>query len=1222
MAKGKRESIVPGLGKKQAAVLNNEAGRQAEHKRHLDELGFPEYVEPDFVRHAPVSYDDPSNPSPSRVVNQAGQDLGATNDPLLSKSLAEMVDVQAIVKEAASEVFLTKDVPTTLKDLLGDEYGEDGDQLAEFADNNNNIFSQGWRAIKDVVGDIKQQLVDVGAAEEIWEKYYNQKGVPPALAKTLSYLSVVASPESAARGQGFGENIFDLRAALPAYDAPAGVQQRSEREQRLLKIALDTEMRKNKRARNGVDMANYFAFLYTPEYVPTLVEMEEFFEDYGRTGRFIDSDQQGWLAAAAENAQKKLYSAGAKIEGKGSAAKMTPEMYKVFITDHAKFVFDSSQRANGAGEMPASDSYYAAQQELAARNKLIQDELDISKVEGGLSDEAKAADDVNTLALLNDATSEQDNIVKKYYESQGGIFNLFNRAKEATVDGVSSAIDFGEDQYKKGKEFFDGNVVGDESKVINAWEKFTEGIKGVFDKPESLTPESTAQEIGSKLTAAGYGRGISEQGVQTLASQLEQANIPKVDIGRVTDNIIDNLKSSKVNTSGAYEAFQNNIKDILTNAGAASAAATTGPVAGTMAARGMVEDPTGAGLAPPPQSTSKDSQPPVRSTQTDLRTDPGKQSLGRTQAELDVIARNKAAKDQALKTRDPKALERFGMAPVGTKAIHKYNAWLQKAEEEGAMAKVQLDRVSDLADMLHDILEDEDELPGWIQNKISDSLHNLEASFTNLAYDEKEELGLRKTIDTFKDFLAQAPSQGGFLKKNAGLLLRALRGALKAGKAGGTATLTGARAGAGPAGAATVGGAQAFIDEIKDNALVLGLNLTTSQKKQEDNMRQLLAIESVGGQQVYDNLTSAQKQKAQDKFDAEFITNVVNVSKEIIKDRDYIIRPENKELVDSLTEQLDKLAIEPTDASGVPISQTQGGQSKDRGGADSKTGDMGVPDFVQPTSTIKPVGVREATVSELAARDEAGYRGTSTNPFELPVVGNEEKNTANKLDKFVSALESNLNIAPDLQRAAALKNVKPLPKVASGVGYMKDGKSYDEFGRRTTAPVESALREITIVDDKGKKGTSVVSDAQIIPGSYDPAVVRDVFGGSKSAANSYFGIQAAIIKELVNDFIQKAKKKKGGRKKDPRLARAGVAGFNKPKRTPKHPKKSHIVVAKEGDKIKTIRFGEQGAKTAGDRKKGESAKMRKKRKSFKARHRKNIKRGKMSAAYWADRVKW
>jgi len=85
-------------------------------------------------------------------------------------------------------------------------------------------------------------------------------------------------------------------------------------------------------------------------------------------------------------------------------------------------------------------------------------------------------------------------------------------------------------------------------------------------------------------------------------------------------------------------------------------------------------------------------------------------------------------------------------------------------------------------------------------------------------------------------------------------------------------------------------------------------------------------------------------------------------------------------------------------------------------------------------------------------------------------------------------------------------------------------------------------------------------------------------------------------------------------KKDSRLARAGVSGFNKPKRTPKHPTKSHVVVAKQGDKIKTIRFGQQGAKTAG--------KPKMKRKSFKARHRKNIQKGKMSAAYWADKVKW
>jgi len=82
------------------------------------------------------------------------------------------------------------------------------------------------------------------------------------------------------------------------------------------------------------------------------------------------------------------------------------------------------------------------------------------------------------------------------------------------------------------------------------------------------------------------------------------------------------------------------------------------------------------------------------------------------------------------------------------------------------------------------------------------------------------------------------------------------------------------------------------------------------------------------------------------------------------------------------------------------------------------------------------------------------------------------------------------------------------------------------------------------------------------------------------------------------------------------------AGYNKPKRTPDHPKKSHAVLAKEGKTIKLIRFGEQGAKTAGKPKKGESDKMKKKRASFKARHGKNIKKGKLSAAYWADKVKW
>lgn len=91
--------------------------------------------------------------------------------------------------------------------------------------------------------------------------------------------------------------------------------------------------------------------------------------------------------------------------------------------------------------------------------------------------------------------------------------------------------------------------------------------------------------------------------------------------------------------------------------------------------------------------------------------------------------------------------------------------------------------------------------------------------------------------------------------------------------------------------------------------------------------------------------------------------------------------------------------------------------------------------------------------------------------------------------------------------------------------------------------------------------------------------------------------------------------------KDSRLARAGVEGFNKPKRTPSHPKKSHVVVAKEGDKVKTIRFGQQGV-SGSPRKEGESEAHRNRRESFQARHASNIAKGKMSAAYWANKVKW
>lgn len=99
------------------------------------------------------------------------------------------------------------------------------------------------------------------------------------------------------------------------------------------------------------------------------------------------------------------------------------------------------------------------------------------------------------------------------------------------------------------------------------------------------------------------------------------------------------------------------------------------------------------------------------------------------------------------------------------------------------------------------------------------------------------------------------------------------------------------------------------------------------------------------------------------------------------------------------------------------------------------------------------------------------------------------------------------------------------------------------------------------------------------------------------------------------------KRKVARKKRDPKLVRAGVRGYNKPKRTPKHPKKSHVVVAKVGSKTKLIRFGQQGVKGSPKRA-GESKAAAARRRSFKARHAKNIAKGKLSAAYWSNKIKW
>ena len=145
---------------------------------------------------------------------------------------------------------------------------------------------------------------------------------------------------------------------------------------------------------------------------------------------------------------------------------------------------------------------------------------------------------------------------------------------------------------------------------------------------------------------------------------------------------------------------------------------------------------------------------------------------------------------------------------------------------------------------------------------------------------------------------------------------------------------------------------------------------------------------------------------------------------------------------------------------------------------------------------------------------------------------------------------------------------------------------------------------------------------------YLPKKAREALSDLEYAATSAkkrkdkaAGKQHSKQPKKIAEKTAKYRMAKGG-KADGRLKRAGVSGYNKPKRTPNHPTKSHIVVAKSGSTIKTIRFGQQGAKTAGKPKAGESSKMKKKRKSFKARHAKNIAKGVLSAAYWANKVKW
>ena len=161
---------------------------------------------------------------------------------------------------------------------------------------------------------------------------------------------------------------------------------------------------------------------------------------------------------------------------------------------------------------------------------------------------------------------------------------------------------------------------------------------------------------------------------------------------------------------------------------------------------------------------------------------------------------------------------------------------------------------------------------------------------------------------------------------------------------------------------------------------------------------------------------------------------------------------------------------------------------------------------------------------------------------------------------------------------------------------------------------------------KQKWGTKSGEPSSKTGERYLPEKAREALSDSEYAATTAAkrkdkaaGKQHSKQPKKIADKTRKFRMAEGG-KADSRLKRAGVSGYNQPKRTPNHPTKSHIVVAKSGDKIKTIRFGQQGVSGAG--KNPKTAKDKARKKSFKARHAKNIARGVLSAAYWANKVKW
>tara|TARA_B100000424_G_scaffold13530_1_gene9968 strand:- start:338 stop:3016 length:2679 start_codon:yes stop_codon:yes gene_type:complete len=890
----KRESIVPGLGKQQAKVLNNEAGRRAEHKRHLEELGFPKEVDPAFMRYAPVSYDD-ETPYPSKVVNQAGEDLGFTPKDSLMKS-----DIQSIVKEAVQEVFIQK---------------------------------QKFGGID--IPDSWAEAVKGGAkATANWVKDTYEKQGKDVIAALLSV------------------------------------------------------------------------------------------EGGGKLGLTIDPDKN-----------PKFDTLDSKSKQAIADFLLGDKSYNVQV--------NNALDKQGRGSLDVKDL-----------------NTDPEKIQS-ITVDPKATDPVG-VPLASQPGGRPD--AGKTYEAGKG------QTKDQSMDPIK--------------------VTPDQPDEVGVPLRFQPGMRG--------TPA---------------GRGETQEFVPGPGQTKDQVTPPGGKFG--------GIGARQIKVEAGTGANEGKLVGTISGSGTSPYRVSVDPSdyggvkAGDIINYNPSKDPVGSSRDYQVRSVTEAGTPVKR-----IFTRPGS-TLAEAQARI-------ARDNPAAQPKDSPYL----------KNMQKYQAWLQKAEDEGAMAKVQLDRVSDLASMMHDILEDEDQLPGWIQNKISDSLHNLEASITHVMYDEKEDRDLVKSKEIFQDFLVRAPQDGGTLLNDELFLRKFWMGALVA-----------------------VAGSVA-LKALPKLIKVLPKVFKGTGKGKKAGTKDPFGLKSKKPP-AWQNVT--------DDFKAGDPKSLADAAKK-----------------GGLTNNLLKVG-------GLGLA---GGSIEQLLRDSEATGDI--------------------TATE--SRDALSELEQSGQDFIDKFNKNLQASSQNLLNKIPSSVTNELN--KYLQPAQS----SPPPQPSPSNQQIGDGLTDRELGRRGVDTLKPSY--IDPIYDTSPEYDRKVKEQ----GAPSKIIGADVDGQKyqfKKPITSMSGIKSSlqtatpvtqIVKEAIFE-LSKAKKK-GGRKRDPRLARAGVEGFNKPKRTPKHPTKSHIVVAKEGNKIKTIRYGQQGAKTAGDPKKGESEKMKKKRKSFKARHRKNIKRGKMSAAYWADRSKW